>query len=117
MILWPESLPSIPLLEGYAEEPEDLAIRQKPDIGAPLTRSRATKYGTTFKFSLALTSDQVDTLQDFYWTTLVSGVLPFEWEHPRKGTSGEFLFNEAPSWTRSNGSQGYFASLNIYLKP
>jgi len=116
MPTWPVDLPKDPLM-GFKEEPEDLAIRHKPDIGPPLTRSKATAYGVNFEMSLALTNAQVDILEKFYWETLVSGVLSFDWTHPRKKTAGEFLFNEAPSWIKPDGSTGYIASLNIYLKP
>jgi len=115
-ITWPGDLPQTPM-RGMKEEPEDLAIRDKPDVGPFLSRPMATAYGVNFEMRLFLTEDQVNILEEFYFTTLASGSLSFEWVHPRKKATGDFKFTEVPRSRRLAGEPNYIATIKIYLKP
>lgn len=80
---WPDSLPYRPLVADYAEKRQDGAIRSDMDSGPAKVRRRFTVVVETFAIGLSLSSDQYDTLLDFFSLTLEEGTLAFDWIHPR----------------------------------
>ena len=116
MPTWPTDLPQIPLRDGFLDEPEDLAVRDEPDIGSPLTRPIATAYGTNFTMKMIMTKVQKLSIKTFYFSTLVSGTLSFDWIHPDEKTAGKFIFTEVPKWPKL-AADVYLVSFKLYMKP
>lgn len=115
MPTWPTDLPQKPL-RGYKEDPEDQALRDNPDIGTHLGRPLASAYGTNFQMGMLMTNAQITSLLTFYYTTVASGTLPFDWIHPREKTSGKFLFKARPAWKQESADL-YRVTIKLYLKP
>lgn len=100
--------------EGILQEP---SISSPMDSGPPKTRSRFSATSDTFQGQLeTLSSDDYDTLIDFWKTTLVNGSLPFTWEHPRTHADGTFKFKSRPAII---GTQGitFIVSIDMYSVP
>ena len=47
---------------------------------------------------------QAATFKSFFEETTAGGALPFDWVHPREGTSAEFRFVEAPRVSALTGT-------------
>lgn len=92
MAVWPSSLPQTPLADGFAEAVVPNVVRSENDVGPTNARRRYTAAVRQFQMRLLLTSAQVVTLDTFYETTLVSGVLPFDWVNHRTGAALSYVF-------------------------
>lgn len=93
MPAWPSSLPPAPFTGGFAEAPQDNAIRFTPEVGPSMTRRRGTSRVTNVSITLPpMTGAQATTLEDFYRDDLKDGNLTFTWAHPRTGASATFKF-------------------------
>lgn len=101
---WPASLPQEMTIQGY-QEPlgKNSNIRTQMDVGEAKVRGRSTAIIKPIVGTVVMTSDQVDTLITFYFTTLGDGsgdggggVKRFTWIHPRTGAAETFRFVEEP---------------------
>lgn len=83
MATWPVSLPTKFLMDGYEEKPPVNIVEHQMDVGPPAARRRSTAGVTKIQGVLSLTSAQVTTLLNFFYSDLQSGVVKFTWVHPR----------------------------------
>lgn len=90
--VWPVSLPDAPLAEGYQENPVNNNITTQMETGPAKKRRRYTEPIFNFICGLVLTSDEVDILETFYFTTLEGGTLEFDWKHPRTRIAATLRF-------------------------
>jgi len=103
MPTWPVTLPQKFSADGYDESAPDNVIRSKPDTGPDKIRRRTTANIRPYKTTLRMTGAQVDTLDAFYVTTLLSGSLAFDWQEPRSGSTKSFRFVSAPKYSPRGG--------------
>lgn len=103
MTAWPESLPPLPLLDGYREKPADTVLRTAMDAGPAKLRSRTTAGVANLTLDYVLTRPQTQDLLDFYALTLQGGVLMFDFTHPRTQAMIQCRFRKAPELTAQNG--------------
>lgn len=95
-ILWPLTLPQVPLL-GYREQFPNLAIETQMDTGPPKARRRFTAGVRPLPaHEMVLTAAQAATLDTFYTDTTAGGTLPFDWLHPRTGAAITVRFSLPP---------------------
>lgn len=99
---WPSTLPA-PAINTFKEVPPDNLIRSSMDKGPDKVRRRTTANISPVSFSLKLTSTQVQTLDDFYRTTINSGADEFTYTHPRTGLSVTARFIEPPQYREIAG--------------
>lgn len=99
MATYPASLPQEFSTDGYEESPPDNILRTKMDKGPDKIRRRTTANIRPIKTTLRMTGTQVETLETFYVTTLLSGSLTFDWVEPRSGTTAEYRFVKPPKYT------------------
>lgn len=116
MSSWPETLPALPLQEGFTETLKDVVLRTQTDIGPAKTRARYTAGVETYSMQFLLTLTEKGYLNTFYLTTLVNGSLSFTWTNPSSGVSGTFRFLGPPSYGAPVGSHIY-ATLQLELLP
>lgn len=100
--VWPVSLPTWVLLDGYQESPPATRIRTEMDSGVPKMRNRYSASVRPVTFSTLLTASQVATFDTFYVTTLAGGTLEFEWTNPRTTATVNFRFAAAPVYRQVN---------------
>ncbi|HEY9081346.1 hypothetical protein [Magnetovibrio sp.] len=85
---WPLDLPLDPLIAGYDEVIPSNIKEKQTSSGVPL---RFRKYTRPPRFPLSITLPftraQVATFLTFYEVTLVDGINPFTFTHPRTGTA------------------------------
>jgi hypothetical protein len=101
MSVWPATLPQKPLQSGWKETFADTGIRTKMEVGPAKTRRRTTAGVKPHEAAFYMTWEEVETLETFYNTTLASGTLEFQWEHPRTGETEDWRFTGPPeimSW-------------------
>jgi hypothetical protein len=96
---WPTDLPQEILVDGYEEALPDNLI--KDDLGDPaMLRRRSTAGPFPLTGSMAVTTDEWETLKAFFATDLIDGVLSFEFPPqacPVGVTSWTARFTEPPS--------------------
>lgn len=115
-ILWPASLPQNLLQDGYSDTYQDNTIRFQPDAGPAYIRRRYTAVATTVTGRLLLTKAQCATLDTFYLSTLEGGALPFEWAHPRTGTTANLQFQSPPKFSVASGEL-YYVDMALEVLP
>jgi hypothetical protein len=86
MEAWPNTLPQYVLVDGYSEEEADNLIEYKPEAGAPISRPRSSNAARPITVAYELSRGQLQDLQEFYRTTLISGSLPFTFPTPNEDT-------------------------------
>jgi hypothetical protein len=115
MATWPVTLPQHINAGGYSEQRGTSKLETQMDSGPVMMRNLFTAVPTSYKFSLTLTSDQVDTLEAFYSDTCLNGTLPFDWYHPRKRTSAEMRFIGNPPQITSKAYDAYTVSFSTEI--
>lgn len=104
MATWPATLPA-PKLNTLRESPPNNAIGTRMDKGPDKVRRRTTANVRPLSFSIELTSALVDTLDDFYTETTFSGVIDFDYTHPRTGdpVTARFKPGTPPQYSELEG--------------
>ena len=117
MPTWPTAgdFPQLPSQEGFEEEIPENVFTSNMDVGPAKKRRRTTANVGKFKMKWELTLAQVATLKTFYITTLASGALSFDMDHPITGVSGTFRFGKPPKIS-SRGSE-WFAMAEMEQLP
>lgn len=115
MAIWPAALPA-PALDTFTESPPNNKIRSTNDKGPPKERRRTTANVRPIAFTLKLTSEQVDILDEFFVETLYSGVLAFDMEHPRTGQIVSCKFADEPTYAESSGII-YNCAISLEIQP
>lgn len=104
MASWPATLPDQPLQNGYKESPPNLVIRTEMDAGPAKVRRAMTSNVRQISCHMILTSEQLDTFEDFFIDDCASGATRFTWTHPRTGTSADFRFVGQPVYEPLSGT-------------
>lgn len=97
-LVWPPSLPQEQFL-GLTEQEQDARLRTQMDAGPAIMRRRFTATVRDFTIPILLNGTQRQTLDTFYITTLLEGVLAFEWVDPVDDTTVSFRFVEPIRFT------------------
>lgn len=103
MPTWPASLPQKPLPDGYQEDEPAVLLRTQMDAGPPKVRQRFTAGVQPFQTTFDMTGSQIETLKQFFRTTIKYGSLPFDWTHPRTGAPAVFRIVQPPSYRNVGG--------------
>lgn len=100
-ILWPATLPTKPLQEGYSEQMPDMRLKSSMDKGPGKLRRKSAALPWPMDVRMLLSGEQVEYLTTFVDDTLQGGTLRFSFTHPRTGAEVEVRFNEMPKITPS----------------
>lgn len=84
MPVWPAELPG-PAIGTLNESPPNNVIASQPDKGPAIVRRRTTANVRPLSFSMMLTSEELQTLDDFFTDETDYGSVPFDYDHPRTG--------------------------------
>ena len=98
MASWPASLPQHQFV-GLSIEDDPGVIEFAVDLGPAKRRRRSSKTRRYVRTDIELTGTQLAVFETFYETTLTSGTLSFDWEHPTTDQTAEFRFLAKPVWT------------------
>jgi hypothetical protein len=83
------------------------------EAGAAKTRRRFTAAPRQIEVTFRVNAAQAAIFKSFFEETTAGGALPFDWVHPREGTSAEFRFVEAP---RASAVTGTLFSVAVKLE-
>ncbi len=83
--VWPVSLPTVWLSDGYGERPVMPRASFQADVGPPIERPKGTYRMHEIRCSMLMTPDQFDDFEAFVFDDLAQGSLPFDGPHPRLG--------------------------------
>jgi hypothetical protein len=100
---WPVTLQQKLNERGFAYAVGETVIRTEMDVGPVKVRRRSTRPIDKIKGSINLTTDEYDTLQYFFNTTLNGGTERFSFNHPITGVSTEFRFTGPISYSSIGG--------------
>ncbi len=116
MPVWPATLPQDVLIDGYDETPPNTTLRSQMDQGPDKVRRHFTAGERVFSATVALTRDQVETLDSFYLTDLQGGALRFDWTHPRAQAAVQFRFRSPPRY-KPQSQTDWLVQLQLEILP
>ena len=90
--VWPIELPQSPLIRGYNKTKLDSRLTTNVDAGPPKVRNRFTAVPANIRLNLVIDKEQMQVLENFYYTTLNNGVRLFEWVDPRTNQIKTYRF-------------------------
>lgn len=106
-ILWPSTLPPVPLYDGYSESAPNTTLRTAAATGPAKVRKKSSAMPWQLNFSMMMTDTQIADFKTFVYDTLSGGALRFEMKHPRTGGTvemrilgNESLFTVAPAGSK-----------------
>lgn len=114
MANWPSTLPQSPLINSYQEATPDTIIRTGMSVGPDKIRRRLTDNIRKFSFSLFMTKDQIQILDDFIQSTLNGGVDSFVWKNHRTEAAATVRLIGLPTYQVI--SSGDFYSVGIKME-
>lgn len=115
MALWPASLPP-PYLNSLQESPPNNLIRTSMDKGPDKVRRRTTANIRPISFTLMLTPDLVEVIDEFYVDDLASGSTEFDYTHPRTGEACTARFVNPPQYGEREGVV-YSVTVSLEILP
>ena len=115
MAVWPTELPA-PALNSFNETPPMNAIRSNMDRGPAKVRRRTTANVRPVSFTLLLTQEQTQILDDFFVNDTFSGAEQFDFTHPRTGAAVKARFAGEPSYSETEGII-YSAAVQLEIMP
>lgn len=113
--VWPPTLPTYVLEQGYEENLPDNNLESQVDSGVPKIRPRYTALMQMFKYTVLMDADQSDTFEAFFNTTLATGSLPFDWVHPRTRVACTFQFRKPVPKATTQGGVNVAWQMNVQL--
>lgn len=113
--VWPSTLPTELLQQGYNQSSPDLLLKSSVDVGPAKVRRRVTSGVEEVSGNLLLTKTELGYLRTFYDTTLLNGSLRFTWREPVTLVSKEFRFTNPPKWSMTSGY--YTVTLELEMLP
>jgi hypothetical protein len=116
MPAWPFTLPASPLVDGFRETLPDTVLRSPMDQGPAKLRRRTTAGTGALSLTYLLTRTEVDTLMDFFNSTLAGGALSFDFTHPVSGADLSCRFRQMPAWAPVN-SEYFRAAVELEVLP
>ncbi len=116
MATWPATLPQEPMEQGYNEVAPDNILRTQMDVGPAKLRRRTLSNTRPVTISLRLSAAQIEILDAFYMTDLVSGSQTIQWVHPRTGVSKDLRFTAPPQYLESSDGW-YTATCQLEVMP
>ena len=90
--VWPGTLPTDILPDGFNQQAVSVAIRTKMEAGLDKIRKRYTSPIVNSSVSMVVTFAEYTTLETFFNTTLQGGVLSFNFTDPADETEFEYRF-------------------------
>tara|TARA_Y100001938_G_scaffold120303_1_gene167019 strand:+ start:224 stop:592 length:369 start_codon:yes stop_codon:yes gene_type:complete len=117
---WPASLPDKVQASNYQERPPNRVLSSSMDVGPVKTRLRDTAAAVPLPVTMVMTSDQVDTFEQFFEDDILWGVLPFDATHPRKRTPITVLLAGEEKYTLTpigGGADYWRVSMNWSIQP
>lgn len=115
-LIWPASLPQLPLAAGYEEGVVDGVIRSPVQSGASKTRARWSRQRRTRSVSFQMTTAQKQTFDAFMDTT-GGGALPFTWTDPVTGATTTVLMTANPTGPVFLAPNRWKVSFPVEVKP
>ena len=116
MPTWPATLPVPPLAEGYREITANTLVRTEMEQGPAKIRRRTTAGVARLSLAYLLSTEDIQTLEDFIQTDLSGGARGFSFTHPRTGHPIICRFRQLPEYGAVNGA--YFrVSIELEIMP
>jgi hypothetical protein len=115
-LVWPPTLPHVPLVEGFEETEATLTLRSSIDAGPPKVRRRFTAGIGQITCRYTLDRTLLLTLSDFYLGPAAGGAVAFEWFHPRRQVTVMVRFREPVAY-RPEAPELWTATVALEVLP
>jgi hypothetical protein len=117
-VIWPPTLPAIPLIEGYQETAPTMVRRSVVDQGPPKVARRYTAALYTIACRYAMDTVQLGIFDQFYWGAAGGGSVIVEWPHPWRHVAVSVRFKDPwPSWTSAGHPDVWYVSVTLEVLP
>jgi hypothetical protein len=104
-VAWPASIAQIGLSSTFVEASDVNVAKYLPEgEGEPFYRCRSVIMSDRVKFTLLVTSDELDTFNDFYADDLIDGIKPFSFTDPRTQATVVYIFMAEPTISAVTGA-------------
>jgi hypothetical protein len=115
---WPTTLPQALLLNGASKGIGDGLLEYQPETGPSMTRRRSSAVMRPLVGAVILTDAQIATFEAFFYTTILTGSLPFNFPDPISGATllVKFTKQNLPAYSPLGGNN-YQLSLNLMVLP
>lgn len=80
--VWPNTLPTDVLIEGYSYQPGNNLVATEMEVGSPKVRRRSSSAPAAEQWAFVLTYAQKVIFEAFYADQLAQGALTFEFGEP-----------------------------------
>ena len=78
--------------------PNGTDLRQGMGVGPPKVRRRTTANVRPIQGKIVMTTTELAAFDTFFTSTLASGSLTFNFDHPRTGNTEEMRFTQPPQY-------------------
>jgi antitoxin component of RelBE/YafQ-DinJ toxin-antitoxin module len=113
--VWPTTLPSFVLEQGFQENLPDNNLESSVDAGQAKIRPRFTAQFQRFVLQVQMDQAQSAVFRVFFNSTLNTGSLPFDWVHPMTRQAATFRFRKPAPQASSQGGIYSVWTLNLEL--
>lgn len=110
---WPSDIPKQPLQGQWGYTPQSNKVSFQPEIGPSIDRRRGTSAGKNWTATFSMSRAQVSIFEAFFETTLASGVLPFNMNHPLLCVPAKFKFDKEQPYSVQEVTMSRF---NVSMK-
>lgn len=111
---WPDTLPQVPLRDGYARTPRDNVLRSQPDQGAPIQRTQFSAILYDVTASIVVTTAQLATFRTFYQENAGT---PFMWKEWIADVDAKYIFGPTMPKTSVRASGKWRVDLTLVELP
>lgn len=115
--VWPETLPQKLMQMGFAESFGEGALRTQMDAGPDKSRPRFRAAPRPVVGQQWHTATQVETLRQFYTTTLQMGAYIFEWVEPLDDQAEAIMRFVDPPQVSGVAGERYLITLSLEIMP
>lgn len=104
---------------GVSGGPQNNSLSFAPEIGAPITRRRASSFMSKYRVNFdAISENEYTVFKAFFHETLSDGTLPFAWRHPMTQVLHRCRFDlssDQPYEERRRTNERYDLSFNVIV--
>jgi hypothetical protein len=115
---WPAGLPQRLLVANASKGAGDALLEYQPDTGPSITRRRSSATMRPLIGSVILSSAQIAIWETFFYTTILSGSLPFDFPDPITGATllVKHIKQTPPIWSPLGGDN-YQLDMSLMVLP
>jgi hypothetical protein len=114
---WPVGVPEYVLVDNYDENFADNLLETSMEQGPYKTRRRGTARFLQLTVGIRMDPAQLELFEEWFYSTLRDGTLPFNWRHPRTLDPVVMQFRKPVPSVRAVSSECYDVQMRLEIVP